>query len=83
MLRIRPDIATCSVGFEPLSPRAIRWVEGVIVDLGGVWRTVDYTSCYWLTTDEIPTDLFGSSELELLFGPPLPSMALLRQLLLN
>lgn len=79
MVRIIPDTAGASIGFEPYSPRALAWVETVIVALGGDWRTVGEHSCYFLPLDRVSPTLLSDSGLEVLFGPAPPGIAILRQ----
>lgn len=78
MLRVISDVAAGSIGFEPYSPRALEWVEAVVVALGGEWRTVDGRSCYWLPVDRVTPTMLADSGLEIMQGPVPPGMTVHR-----
>ncbi|WP_293857588.1 hypothetical protein [uncultured Alsobacter sp.] len=72
VLRVRPDPVGMAVGMEPLSERALAWVESSVIPIGGRWGTVNGVIAVWLRVSDIPIDLLGFSGLRLQFGSAEP-----------
>lgn len=67
-LRIRADIINRAIGLDPLSPRAVAWLEERVRPLGGDWKKTGSLWTFSLPIRAIPEDLLGTSGLVLYFG---------------
>lgn len=69
-LRIRVDVTDRTLGLDPLSPRAVAWLEQRVSPLGGGWRKTGNGWTFSLPLPALPEDLLGTSGLVLYFGDP-------------